>query len=386
VGAHTRGARRREVSPLTSSAEPRLRRLVLIGAGRANLHLLRGLTRSLVRGLEIVLVTPDAETFDPAMTSGLLRGAYELGDARIDVEAVATRAGARVVHASASRLLPEARVVEAGGDRLAFDICMIDDVGQPTGAELPGVVEHALPLRPASILADVRRIVNERLTESTGPISCTIVGGGTTGVECAFALQRMLRNRTGGGVVSIVDAAPDILGDAEPCREVGRHALERAGVCFALGASVVEVRADRVVLASGGSLPTDLTIWATGGAPTPLIVASGLPHDTRGRLLVDEHLRARDGSPIWAAGDCAATSGSAASPASQWTLLEREIRRQLGAAAPSRAGQGSSTLCMLDTGDGRAILRWQALTMRSRLAWRIKRRLDRRFVARMRKA
>jgi selenide,water dikinase len=141
-----------------------------------------------------------------------------------------------------------------------------------------------------------------------------------------------------------------------------------------------------VVLASGGSLPTDLTIWATGGAPTPLIAASGLPHDTRGRLLVDEHLRARDGSPIWAAGDCAAASGSAASPASQWTLLEREIRRQLGAAAPSRAGQGSSTLCMLDTGDGRAILRWQALTMRSRLAWRIKRRLDRRFVARMREA
>jgi hypothetical protein len=41
---------------------------------------------------------------------------------------------------------------------------------------------------------------------------------------------------------------------------------------------------------------------------------------------------------------------------------------------------------MLDTGDGRAILRWQALTMRSRLAWRIKRRLDRRFVARMREA
>jgi selenide,water dikinase len=374
------------VGPLTSSAEPRLRRLVLIGAGRANLHLLRSLSRSLVRGLEIVLVTPDAETFDPSMTSGLLRGEYELGDARIDVEAVAARAGARVVHANAQRLLPEARVVEAGGERLGFDLCVIDEIGAPMGAELPGVVEHALPLRPASILAEVRRIVEARLSDGTGSVACTVVGGGTAGVECAFTLQRMLRSRAGGGVVSIVDAAPDILGDAEPCREVARHALERAGVCFALGAGVVEVRADRVVLASGGSLPTDLTIWATGGAAAPFIAASGLPHDARGRLLVDERLRARDGAPIWAAGDCAATSGRGADPQSQRALLEREIRRHLGASAPRRAGRGAASLCVLDTGDGRAILRWRALTMRSRLAWKIKRRLDRRFVLRMREA
>jgi NADH dehydrogenase FAD-containing subunit len=340
----------------------------------------------LVRGLEIVLVTPDGEMFDPSMTSGLLRGAYDLSDARIDVEAVAARAGARVVHARAERLMPEARVVEAGGERLAFDLCVLDEIGPPTGAELPGVVEHALPLRPASILADVRRIVEERLKDSTGPISCTVVGGGTTGVEYAFSLQRMLRNRSAGGVVSIVDAAPDILGDAEPCRDVARHALERAGVCFALGASVVEVHADRVVLASGGSLMTDLTIWATGGAPLPLIAASGFPHDASGRLLVDEGLRDRDGSPVWAAGDCAATTGGAADPRSQRALLEREIRRHLGAAAPRRAERGSGSLCTLDTGDGRAILRWRALTMRSRLAWRIKRRLDRRFVSRMREA
>ena len=374
------------MGPLTSSAELRLRRLVLIGAGRANLHLLRSLSRSLVRGLEIVLVTPDGEMFDPSMTSGLLRGAYDLGEARVDVEAVAARAGARVVHARAHRLSPEVRVVEAGGERLSFDLCVIDEIGPPTGGELPGVVEHAIPLRPASILGDVRRIVGERLTERTGPMACTVVGGGTTGVECAFALQRMLRSRAGGGVVSIVDAAPDILGDAEPCRAVARHALERAGVCFALGARVVEVRADRVVLASGGSLPTDLTIWATGGAPHPLIAGSGLPHDASGRLLVDDRLRARDDSPVWAAGDCAATSGDAANPQYQWTLLEGEIRRHLGAGGPRRAPGSSRSLCVLDTGDGRAILRWRALTMRSRLAWRIKRRLDHRFVSLMRQA
>ena len=385
MGAHAWASGEREVNSTTSSTEPRLRRLVLVGAGRANLDLLRAFSRSLVRGLEIVLVTPDGEVFDPSMTSGLLRGAYDLADARIDVAAVAARAGARVVHASPDLLSAEARVVEAGGERLTFDVCVIDELGAPTGAGLPGVVAHTIPLRPTSILGEVRRVLEERLAESGGPISCTVVGGGTIGVECAFYLQRLLRARAGGGVVTIVDATPDILADAEPCREVARHALERAGVCFALGAAVVEVRADRVVLASGASLPTDLTIWATGGAPTPLILASGLPHDAGGRLLVDERLRARDGAPIWAAGDCAAATGSAADSQMQRALLEREIRRQFGA-APRRPRGGLTRLCVLDTGDGRAILRWRALTMRSRLAARIKRRLDRRFVTRMRGA
>lgn len=374
------------MTPLTMSSDARLRRLLLIGAGHANLQLLRGLSRSLVRGLEVVVVTPEMEMFDPSMTSGLLRGAYAPGDARIDVAALATRAGARVVQASADRLLPEARVLEAGGERLAFDLCVIDEIGAPVGAELPGVVAHAIPLRPASILPEVRRIVEERLAADSGPISCTIVGGGTIGVECAFFVQRLLQRRPGGGVVSIVDAAPDILADAGPCRDVARHALERAGVCFALGARVVEVRADRVVLASGGSLPTDLTIWATGGAPSPLIARSGLAHDASGRLLVDGRLRARDDAPVWAAGDCAAATGSAADLRSQPTLVEREVRRQLGAATPRRAPWGTTSLCVLDTADGRAILRWRAVTMRSPLAWWIKRRLDHRFVSRMREA
>jgi selenide,water dikinase len=340
----------------------------------------------LVRGLEIVLVTPDAELFDPSMTSGLLRGAYALDDVRIDVAAVAERAGARVVEARADRLFTEERVVHASAERLAFDLCVIDEVGPSVDADLPGAAAHAITLRPASRLADVRRIVEDRLARITGPVPCLVVGAGTTGVECAFSLQRMLRGRAAGGVVSIVDSAPDILGDAPSCRDIARVSLERAGVCFALGARVVEVFEDHVVLASGASLQSDLTIWATGGAPTSLIAASGLPHDDRGRLLVDDGLRARDGSPVWAAGDCAAPSDQGADPRSQEALLAREIRRFLGATAPRRVRSRSGNLCVLDTGDGRAILRWRALTMRSRLAWWIKRRIDHRFVSRMRDA
>jgi selenide,water dikinase len=386
VGAHPWAGRGCGARPLTSIGEPRLRRLVLIGAGRANLRLLRALSRPIVRGLEIVLVTIDRDLFDPSMTSGLLRGAYALDDVRIDVAAVAERAGARVVHATADRIVPGAHVVHAGTERIAFDLCVLDEIGPSADADLPGVTEHAIALRPAARLAEVRRVVEERLIAHAGPVRCTIVGGGTTGIECAFSLQRMLRARPAGGVVTIVDSASDILRDVAPCRDIARRALEQAGVCFALGARVIEVFPEGVTLASGGSLPGDITIWATGGAPPSLIVSSELPHDARGRLLVDERLRARDGSPIWAAGDCAAATEIKADAESQDAVLASEIRRHLGTRGGRLARPRSSALCMLDTGDGRAILRWGGITMRSRLAWWLKRRADRRFVTRMRDA
>ena len=335
-----------------------------------------------MRGLEIVLVTTDRVQYDDAMSAGILRGVYSEAEARIDVGSLAARAGASVAHARADRLNPQARVVHAGAERIAFDLCSIDEVGPPLGSDLPGVREHAVMLRPASGLMEARRAIEARLADGANPVRCTIVGGGSTGVECAFAIQRLLRARPGGGVVTIVDGARQVLDDLAPCREPARRALERVGVCFALGAPVVAVRADGVMLASGGLVPSDLVIWTTGGAPPKLIVDSGLPHDARGRLLVDARLRARFDAPIWAAGDCAAIDEpSAWDPRRHGELLERELRAHLGAPRRRLERPRAHPPCLLDTGDGRAIVQWGPWAGRSHLAGWLKRRLDRSFVA-----
>ena len=371
--------------PLTASSEQhRLRRLVLIGAGRAHLHLLRALSRPIVRGLELVLVTTDRVQYDPAMTSGILRGAYDESEARIDVAALAERAGARVVQARADGFDPHAHVVHAGSERLAFDLCSIDELGPPLGGELPGVVDHAIPLRPASIVPEARDVILERLADGPNPVRCTIVGGGSIGVECAFVLQRILRGRAGRGVVTIVDAVSHVLGDLAPCRETAHRALESRGICFVLGTGAVGVRSDGVELASGALLPSALVVWATGGAAPSFIAGSGLPHDARGRLLVDGRLRVRSGEPIWAAGDCASLESTVAvDPRRQGEILEREVKAHLGAPHRRVAAPRVRPPCLLDMGDGRAIMRWGPVTAHSRLAGWLKRRLDRQFVARL---
>ena len=354
---------------------------MLIGAGRAHLHLLRAFARRLVRGLEIVVVTGDRFQYDPGMTSGILRGEYGEADARIDVSALAERAGARVVHATADRLDLASRVVTAGAERIAFDLCSIDDVGLPLGSDLFGVAEHAIALRPPARLLEARRAIDARLAAGPSPINCAVVGGGSTGVECAFVLQRLVRAREGGGIVTIIEAEPNLLPGLPACRESARRVLEREGVCFALGARAVEVHEDGVLLASGGGLPSELVVWATGGAPPALIAESGLPHDAHGRLLVDASLRAESDAPVWAAGDSAAADRSAAADPRQGRLLERSLRAYLAGRSGRFALERPRALCLLDTGDGRAIVRWGPIAGHSRVAGWLKRRLDRRQVA-----
>lgn len=376
----------RERSVTARKADGRtLRRLVLLGAGRAHLHVLRALAKPLVRGLEIVLITPEREHYNAAMQSGILRGAYALDAARIDVAALADRAGARLVEAEADRILTGEHVVIARGERIPYDACSIDDDGESEGGGLPGVRQHTLPLRPASVLPQVREQIETTLSSATSPVDCVIVGGGVRGVEAAFVVQRMLGESKHGGVVTIVDESPTILAGAEPCRALAREALERAGVCFVLGARAIEVHADRVVLGNGGSLSASLVLWAASGRAPESIGMSGLPHDGRGRLLVDDTLRAIDGAPVWAAGSCASPTAGSSDDSEfsdvQGRVLERSLRAALDATSSSTVPPSGRELCLLDTADGRAVIGWGGVRGRSLAAGWLKRRLDRRFVA-----
>jgi selenide,water dikinase len=195
-------------------------------------------------------------------------------------------------------------------------------------------------------------------------------------------MLRLLRDSARGGVVTIVDGADTILGDGSPCRDLARETLERAGVCFALGSRVVDVERDRVRLASGAELPADFVLWATAGAPPRTIAESGLPHDARGRVLVDHTLRARSGAPVWAAGDCAVPDETdARSESQQSAQLERSLRDALDGASPRILDGRASEPCLLDTGDGRALVEWGFLHGHARWAGWVRERRDRRLVS-----
>jgi selenide,water dikinase len=369
-----------------------LRRLVLLGSGHAHLHVLRELGRRPMRGVETVVIVP-GEQYSGAMVPGFLQGRYELDDLRFDLAGLARGAGARLVHSAIARVDAARRVVVLPqGDELPFDVCSLDVGCDSAGADIPGVAEHAIVLRPASRALELRARLDALVAEGR-PVAAMVVGAGAMGVEVALALHERLRVSAAGSHVALVEQGADVLGGFEPpMRQLAAGILRAREVSVALGGRVVSVSAAGVTLHNGASLPADLVVWAAGSAAPALIADSGLPRDEHGYLLVDRSMRAVDGSPVWGAGCCIAVKDvPAVSRGSGYAVrepptLDRSLRAALGHGRPGRYRPQRASLVLLDTAGGSALMRWKGMHRHSRWAWRLKDMIDRRFVRRYRES
>jgi NADH dehydrogenase FAD-containing subunit len=369
-----------------------LRRLTLLGGGHAHLHVLRELARRPIAGVETVVVIP-SEQYSGAMVPGFLQGRYEADDLRFDLTGLARRAGARLVHSAVERVdAPRRVVVLPQGDELPFDVCSVDVGCDSAGADTPGVAEHAILLHPVARALELRARL-DALVAAGRPVSAIVVGGGAMGVEVALGLQQRLRGSPAGGHVALVEQGTDVLGGFEPTmRRLATDILRAREVSLSLGGRVVSVSATGVTLHNGASLPADLVVWAAGAAAPALIADSGLPRDEHGYLLVDRSMRAVDGSPVWGAGCCISVQGiPSASRGGGYAVreppaLDRSLRAALGRGKPGRYRPQRSSLALLDTAGGWALMRWKGMHRHSRWAGRLKDIIDRRFVRRYRES
>jgi NADH dehydrogenase len=207
----------------------------------------------------------------------------------------------------------------------------------------PGVDNHALGLKTLVEaqfvhdhvlrqleLADSTANPDERRARST----FVVVGAGYAGTETAAQLQRATvtqldrfpRVSRDGLRWVLLDLAPAVLPELGP--RLGRAALaviRGRGMEVRLGTTVTAIGEGRVRLSDGTDLPTHTVVWTVGVTPPPLVGRLGLAVN-RGRLVVDEYLRLREG--VWAAGDSAAARDPFSATGSDYPPTAQHAQRQ----------------------------------------------------------
>ncbi|MBK6404788.1 MAG: FAD-dependent oxidoreductase [Holophagales bacterium] len=366
------------------------RRLVLLGGGHAHVHVLSRAVREPLAGVEVVLISPFERHHYSGMVPGYLQGTDEEPDLAFDLRAIAARAGARFVQAAAERIDAGARTVEAAGERIAWDLLSVDVGSGPAGLEIPGVREHASSVRPMSRAVALRLRAEELFSAERGQeVPLVVVGGGAAGFEVALALERLGRSRGCRPEMTVVEAEARVLPGFSPkVRRIAERVLEARGVRVRTGRWVTLVEPHRVQLDDGTYAPSNLTVWLAGAAPPALFARSDVPKDPRGYLLVDDTLRAVDGTPVFGAGDCIGIEGhpdlakAGVYAVRESPVLAHNLRAALDGGPPRRYRPQKSYLALMNSADGRALWRWHALSGHSRLAWRLKDRIDRGFMRR----
>ena len=309
-------------------------RVVVIGAGFGGLNAVKGLRDAPV---DVTLVDANNfHTFQPLL--------YQVASAGLDVDDVAYPVRGifrrqRNVSVRMARVtgfdLDARRVVVDRGYPLPYDYLVIAAGAVSADYGVPGVREHAFPMKSVDDAVRLRRSILDRLERvaagpdapAEGELSVVICGGGPTGVEVAGALQELFdkviardfpRTEVAMIDVTLVEAADRLLGTFSHLSS-GRalRTLTRRGVAVVLGTGVDHLTAEGVHLADGRFLPARTVVWAAGVTAGPVAAESGLEQARGGRLVVGSDLSVPGRPEVFAIGDIAAAADDDGQPLPQ---------------------------------------------------------------------
>jgi selenide, water dikinase len=366
--------------------------VVLLGIGHANIHVLHEWRTRPPRGARLTCVSNYAVSTYSGMLPGVLAGQYRPERMEIDVAALCSAAGARLVTEDV-RGLDAARQTLLFADHppLPFDVLSIGIGSVPTdeGVEIVEA-SRRVPIKPMqTFLACLDERLRDAMDRRHGlPIRVATVGGGAGGVELALCLPfhvRLLFGEDAHLEQTLISGdqrlVPNSLnGTARRIQRVLRRRSVRV-----IGGRVVRVDGSRLTLDAGMTVEADLILWATGAAAPPLLSTFGLPTDARGFLLTAETLQSTGGAPIFAVGDTGTIAGSSTAKAGvyavrQGPVLWDNVRRMLAKKPLRRYVPQRGFLTLINTGDGRAIGEWNGISFEGAWCWWLKDYIDSRFM------
>ncbi len=375
---------------MNRSNAPLAQDLVLVGGGHAHALALAAWSMRPLAGARLTLVSPDPTTPYTGMLPGVVAGRYAPEEHEIDLVRLARRAGARLIldRAVGLDLATKTVTLEERG-ALAYDVLSLDigSSSEPLGVAGGGFE----PVKPFGRFLPAYAAFLERVEAGRAQPRAVVIGGGLGGVELAFAIAWRLRGRPERRVVMLTQDgdAPDGVAP-----RLWRRILDRAppaGVEIRQGFDVVAVEDGAAIAADGRREEADLVLSAAGARPAAWLAGTGLPLDKAGFVRVGPTLAAEGFWDVFAAGDIA-SMGFAQRPKAgvfavrQAPTLARNLREALIAGGPEATARYRTYrpqrdyLKLVSLGSAAAIAEKGGLLIESARIWRLKDRIDRRFM------
>ena len=314
-------------------------RVIVVGAGFAGMAAVQELDRA---GAQVLLIDRNVySTFQPLLYQ-VATGGLNPGDVSYPARAFTRRRGARFRLGEVTGVDPDRRrVTLADGGQFGYDYLILATGVSAAYYGVSGAAEHSLGLYTRRDAVELRNHLMARLErlDIAGPgksVNFTVVGGGATGVELAGALAELRSTALDAAFpevnlasvhIRLVEQADALLLPFDPgLREYARRQLEDRGVEVRLDTAIREVRSDRVILADGEDLPSDVTVWAAGVSAPAEVAGWQLPQGRGGRILTGPDLRVLGQDRIFALGDIALIEDQPLPQLAQPALQSRPAR------------------------------------------------------------
>lgn len=244
----------------------------------------------------------------------------------------------------------------AEGDKLDYDYLVIALGSAPETFGIPGLGEYAFGIRNINTVRMIRQHIEYMFAkfanEPHRPELLTIVvgGAGFTGIEFVGELADRVpelcreydvdRNLV---KIYVVEAAPQALPGFDPeLVEYAVRVLENKGVTFLINTPIKECTPEGVILGDGQEIKAGTVVWTGGVRGNPVVENSGI-ETMRGRVKVDEYLRAPGLENVFVIGDCSLVFNEEGRPYPPTAQMATQQGKALGANLVALLRGGSMT-------------------------------------------
>ena len=308
------------------------KRIIVLGGGFAGVECTKHLQKLLSSStdVEIILISEDNFLLFTPMLPQVASGTVQTRNIIIPLRAIIKNA--EFYESRVKGIDPVAKKVslwgtpERHGITLDYDYLVVALGSETNFFGMSDLENNAFQMKTLNDAVIVRNRVIDMLEQANNEpdidvkkslLTIVIVGGGFAGIETAGELNDFLNDATkyypkismSDISVKVLEALPAILPGFSPkLARFTQNKLIQHGVEIHLRTAVTEFDGDVVTIKNldddtTDSIYTKTVIWTAGVTPANTIKRSIFKTD-RGRMIVNEHLKAEGYAEVFAAGDC----------------------------------------------------------------------------------
>lgn len=359
-----------------------MKKLILVGGGKAHLQVLEKLQKGPLKNAETLLISPNPFQYYSGMFSGFVEGIYHKDEIRINLERLTKRANIEWLEDAVTAIDPmQKKVLTATGQIFNYDAISFDIGSLTAGTDLQGVKEYAYRIKPNYHFVNTIEKVRKE-----GKV--VIVGGGAMGIEIALALKAW-RDKNGiKDPVTLINLGLLLENEADKLSEKIEKITVNKGIQVLTGIKVHKVERNEVWTSSEEKQSYDHLVWLAGPKAPGLFKASHLPVDQEGYLKVEETLQVKAFPSIFGAGECICIDNpvnsrlatTSVNVVKQGNILYENIKGFFDTGIGQLFVPPKNELSFLSLGNKKACFLYNKFTYIGGFAWVLKNKIDKQFV------
>ncbi|WP_335872357.1 FAD-dependent oxidoreductase [Bacillus sp. 2205SS5-2] len=356
-----------------------MKTIVLVGGGHSHLYCIKQLQKNKHPDMKWILLSSSKLQYYSGMFSGYAEGLYTEKDISIDLEKLTRNSAASFIETTVLSIdTHNQKILGSNGEVIDYDVVSFDIGSINKEPSIEGLSHHNVKIKP-----------NYQFPRQIKPLqqsqNSVVIGGGAAGIEMALSLLAWRKKQPKKTSVTLIHSSP-LLASA------GKKASNRITKLAAEhGLTLVHDRVNKVTESllsteNGLEIQYDGLLYLGGPKPPSLLVASKLPTDRNGFLLVNASLQSVGHRNLFGAGDCITISDHEDTPKNGVNavrqgpvLFENITNHVLGYPLKTFTPQ-KYFLAILSTGHQKGFLTYGSFVAYGKWAWHLKDWIDRRFM------